>query len=395
MTTTIDLQNRNSPDFYTSIHACAAASRRRKTQTNTRYKNFRQTHFTAGDEEQFQQRRNATNGDICMKEIDISKNLYVDQPFEVWDKYTDIPATAVIDTFRYIFNKFKKGIFVKIKGGKVVVFLPFSKARFTNEWSSEISIDPKFKSLDAFLQSITGKGYRYNNKTVNHNMSEWYANNCIVRYDVSYASQLPNEGDTNVGTVKHMLEELCANREIPDIEFFMNRRDFPILTRNGTEPYNGIWGNNKPLVSHNYEKYIPVLSMCKTNNYADILSPTHEDWARVQSKKGRWFPRSCGNYNDSFDTPWDDKKPTAVFRGASTGCGVTIATNPRLNLAYISNTTTTKEGEAPLLDAGITKWNTRPRKLSTSPYLQSIDISNIGINLVPSLTRIEQSSYNI
>lgn len=390
MTTT---QNRNSTDFYTSSHACDIASRSRRVQTNPRYRNFQQNHFTAGDEEQFQQYRDATNGDICMKEIDISTNLFVDQPFDVWDKYTDIPATAVVDTFRYIFNKFKKGIFVKIKDGKVVVFLPFSKSKFINEWSSEILIDPKFKSLDAFLQSITGKGYRYNNKTVNHDMSEWYANNCIVRYDVAYGTQLPNEGDTNVGTVKHMLEELCANREIPDIEFFMNRRDFPILTRNGTEPYDGIWGNNKPLVSHNYDKYIPILSMCKTSNYADVLSPTHEDWARVQSKKGRWFPRSCREYNERFDMPWGERKETAVFRGASTGCGVTIDTNPRLKLAYISATTETKEGEIPLLDAGITKWNTRPRKLSTSPYLQSIDITNIGFDLVSRLTMVEQSTY--
>jgi len=407
MTTTISLRNRKNSDFYMSRRECVR-DKARRVQTNYRYRNFRQNHFTAGSEDQFEQYRDATNGDNRKKDIDLSANLFADKSLEDWGKNKNIPASAVIDTFRYIFNKFKKGIFVKIKGGKVVVFLPFSKSKFTNEWSSKVMIDPKFKrnskfkenskfkrqmtDIDYFLKAITGKGYTYKYKKVNQNMNEWYSNNCIVRYDVDSETQLTNEGDTNVSTIQNMLEELCKNREIPDIEFFMNRRDFPIITRDGKEPYKGIWGD-QDLVSHNYEKYAPILSMCKTDEYADVLSPTHEDWARSQSKKGRFFTGSCGSYNDTFNTLWEDKKPTAVFRGASTGCGVTVDSNPRLKLAYISATTETKEGEIPLLDAGITKWNARPRKLSNSPYLQSIDIANIGFGLVNSLTRVEQSTY--
>ena len=117
------------------------------------------------------------------------------------------------------------------------------------------------------------------------------------------------------------------------------------------------------------------------------------DWARVQSLNNRWFPRNCRSYNEVFHIPWKEKKPTAVFRGASTGCGVTIETNPRLKIAYISATTKTKEGEFPLLDAGVTKWNTRPRKLGNSPYLQSIDVKSLGITLVSRLTLRDQSMY--
>ncbi len=35
--------------------------------------------------------------------------------------------SSTINTFDYVFNKFKKGIFVKIVDNKVVTFLPFSK----------------------------------------------------------------------------------------------------------------------------------------------------------------------------------------------------------------------------------------------------------------------------
>ena len=310
------------------------------------------------------------------------------------EKYRDIEAEAVIGTFRYIFNKFKKGIFVKIQGNKVVVFLPFSKANFTNEWFSHIHIDPKYGSLNNFLRNFTGS-YKYNSRKVNQNIEEWYANNCIVRYDINPSTRKPNEGDTNVGTLKNMLEVLCEKRVVPDIEFFMNRRDFPLLTRDGTEPYDNIWGN-VPLVSHNLPKYLPILSMCRTNRYADILIPTHEDWARTQSIKGRWFPRSCRDYTEVFDTPWRDKKKTAVFRGASTGCGVKIETNARLKLAYIGATyEDDKEGE-PLLDVGITKWNLRPRKIKGDKYLQSIDVADLenkGIKKVGFLSLQEQSKY--
>ncbi len=389
------------PDFYDTREQCeAAVYNKNRILLNARYPNFTQTQFTAGDEEQFQAYRDATNGDVCIPDIDLSKNIFVDQPFPTWNKYKEVGANTVIETFRYIFNKFKKGIFIKIQGNKLVVFLPFSKANYTNEWSSHIHIDPKYKNLNDFLQTYTGN-YRFNPQRVNQNINEWYANNCILRYDIEpvkdaqgkFKGYKPHEGDTNVGIMKNMLETLCANRVVPDIEFFMNRRDFPILTRDGTEPYDNIWGDNVPLVSYNLPKYIPILSMCNTNRYADILSPTHEDWARVQSHKNIWFPRSCRKYTEVFNIPWKDKKKTAVFRGASTGCGVTIETNTRLKLAYIG---ANYEDDEFLLDVGITKWNLRPRKVKGSNYLQSIDVEALakqGIRKVNFLSLQEQSSY--
>ena len=114
-----------------------------------------------------------------------------------------------------------------------------------------------------------------------------------------------------------MLEELCKYRQVPDIEFFINRRDFPILTKNGFEPYYDIWDSKEyPLVSHNYDKYIPVLSMSSSDEFADILSPTYEDWVRVQSKENKWFPKSRQTYKDDmFNIPWEEKKNNCCFQG--------------------------------------------------------------------------------
>ena len=423
-----------SPDYYSSAALCKeakAVKEKDKIGTNPRYTKFKQTHFTAGDEEQFQQYRDSTNGELCPDEISLEGNRFEQQPTLQWDKYKDLPATAVINTFRYIFNKFKKGIFVKIKDGKLAVFLPFSKNKFINEWADKIQIPRlnedlrkiyKFKrywnknhnkwayskdretgkrteyktDLEIFFNYVNeqqgpnkwGGRHNFQPDSINKNISAWYANNCILRIESPI-----NESDSNVATMKNLLEELCEKRQVPDIEFFMNRRDFPILTKNGTEAYYNLWEREtQPLVSHNYEKYSPILSMSVTDRYADIPSPTHEDWARVQSQENKLFLPNCSSYTDIFDTPWRHKKPTAVFRGGSTGCGVTIDTNMRLKVAHISETTLSDKNGIPLLDAGITNWNARVRKLVGNPFLQTIDISTMP-PLVPTLNRVEQSKY--
>ena len=392
MTTTSHLQKK--PDYYSTLDECSKA-KRLKIVSNPRYREFKQTHFTAGDEDQFQEYRNATNGDICIRNIKLDDNMFDDVDLSdtiSWEKYRNINAKCVMNTFRYMFNKFKKGIFVKIKNNKLNVFLPFSKKGFINEWGNLIKIDPRFGDMHNFVKYINklaGKNYKV---SVNRYTDNWYANNCLVR------SEYPvNEGDTNIPNMSAMFKELCANRRIPDIEFFVNRRDFPVIKRNSTEAYDHLFGDDHPLVSHEYDKYSPILSMVTTNEYADIPIPTGDDWARIYSYEGKYFEKECRKYPkvEDFTIKWDNKKPTAVFRGASTGCGVTIDTNVRLKLAYIS-TNTPPDSSGPLLDAGISKWQLRPRKLKGEKYLKTINVpemNKMGIHIASFLTPLEQSGY--
>ena len=39
------------------------------------------------------------------------------------------------------------------------------------------------------------------------------------------------EGEGGVSEMKDMFEELCKNRKIKDVSFFVNRRDFPLLKK--------------------------------------------------------------------------------------------------------------------------------------------------------------------
>ena len=389
MTTTHQFQN--NPDYFFDKEECIVKSKEKK-QTNSRYKNFTQNNFTAGDEEQFQEYRDPTNGNGCSEDISLEGNIFANESIlDSWDKYKNVGADAVINTFRYIFNKFKKGIFIKIKDNKLDVFLPFSKASFTNEWSDKIKVDPKkYKTHKDFIKYVTElSGYNFNPRRVNDNIDAWYGNNCLIRYEFPLS-----EGDSNVGNLKNMLEELCAARKVPDIELFVNRRDFPLLTRDGTEAYDNIWGSDKiPLVSHSYDKYIPILSMSTSSRYADVTIPTWEDWARVQSKEGIYFPKTCRSYDETFELNWENKKPTAVFRGGTTGCGVTIETNPRLKAAYMSSLGRVDEDGIPFLDAGISNWNVRPRKIKNDEFLQTIEVKNLPFELAGRLSPEEQSHY--
>ena len=82
----------------------------------------------------------------------------------------------------------------------------------------------------------------------------------IVYYDMNFQFV---KGDTNIVVIKDLFDELCKCREVPDIDLFINKRDFPLLKSNLTEPYDSIWGSNTKLVSHCYKKYIPILGNSK------------------------------------------------------------------------------------------------------------------------------------
>ena len=57
--------------------------------------------------------------------------------------------------------------------------------------------------------------------------------------------------------MRDMLIELCKNRKVDDVDFFINRRDFPLLRKGYKEAYECIFGENTELLSHKYKKMCP------------------------------------------------------------------------------------------------------------------------------------------
>lgn len=390
MTTTNEFQK--LPDFYTSEEDCKKHMVSR-INTNPRYVKYTQVHFTAGDMDQFLQYKDPSNGDNSKVGIDMTPNVWKDMNIGEnveWKKYKNITTDAVLNTFRYMFEKFKKGVFIKIKNNKLAVFLPFSNNNYANEWGDRMKHDPSFSDMTEFLiYASKMQGYDIIPEKVNKFTNRWYGNNCLIRTEYPVG-----ENDRGMSNLKDMLLSVCENRIVPDIEFFVNKRDFPVIKKDDTEPYEQIFDSEKyPLISHRYDKYCPILSMVTTDTNADIPFPTMEDWARVSSQEdNKFFAPDCRNYKYKFSKNWNEKIPTAIFRGGSTGCGVDIDTNPRLKVSYLSTISPIEDGFK-LLDAGITKWNLRPRKIMENPYLQVIDIKKLPFGLVNSLSPVEQSNY--
>lgn len=345
--------------YYSSIEECKKHKHLNTSdsQINHRYKFYNQTFFTAGDVDQFYHKIQFYNQDIN-------------------------------NTFLYLFHKFKKGIFVSIKNNKVNCFLPFSKKNYINEWSHLLRIHPKYSQystlkyntkLDGLMSYISlMSGYK-KTKYIS-DIDQWYANNCIIRNEFPI-----HEGESGVLEIKDMLDHLCAHRQINDVYFFINKRDFPLLTNNNTEPYDCIFSNNTPLLSHQYEHHASILSMCSHNRFQDIPIPTWEDWCRISSKYNKFFPKNPRNYNYNMEIIWKNKKNIAVFRGSSTGKGTTTNTNMRLKLHTMKDNT---------LDVGITKWNLRPRIVTNNNilYLETIHKDQYP-DLVNNLTPEQQSQY--
>ena len=138
------------------------------------------------------------------------------------------------NTFRYIFCKFKKGIFVMIKDNKLHTFLPFDNRNFINEYQDYIDTT----NIKGLIDSVS-----YKKQSIKPFIN-WYSNNGIFRYE--YQKQ---EIDKVSNIFYNMFEELCENHTIKDCYFFINRRDFPILRNDGKEAYTNIFGEIPPFIS--------------------------------------------------------------------------------------------------------------------------------------------------
>lgn len=347
--------------------------------TNPRYSTYYQEIFTAGDEDQFTQNVKLLS---VVKSVNTPQsNIFAGNTLILpWEKYRDLTSRAVTNTFEYLFYKFKKGIFVQIRDNKPETFLPFSNASFKNNWAHLIKVSPEYPSIKDFLDYTSKLAGYIPNKIIPTN--RWFANNALVRYE-----HQTREFANNLGALYDMYETLCEKREVPDIDFFLNRRDFPLITRDGTEPYNHLFGSKSIQMEKQYNSYVPIFSCSITpDRHSDILVPTYEDWLRVvYQETGEVIKYGCVEYPRIPQTPWEQKIKKAVFRGSSTGVGVTEETNKRLKALQIG--TENKD----ILDVGITKWNTRPRKHETEVYLRTIERSTYPV--IGKLSPLEQSRY--
>lgn len=274
---------------------------------------------------------------------------------------------STLNTLRYLFYHMRCGIFVLIRGGKLAMFVPFVNKDFVNTWGDALEIEVPLKEYIADKHQFTDEQYLMDK-------SRWWANGNIICNVESPAFW----GDSYLPQLRHMLQTLCERRAVPDCEFFVNKRDFPHLKRNASEPYDFIFDEDDlPLARESYASYAPIASFFVGKDFADLPLVTTDDW---ETATGRVFPPNAVDIRSEKNrkqhvVPWAERRATAFFRGNSTGPGTTAETNQRIRLAAVSQAWRVDPLYAdgnPLdgvryLDAGIVNYNMRDRKMQGTP----------------------------
>lgn len=302
------------------------------------------------------------------------------------DKYYNLSTREVNHTFEYIFDNLKKGIFIQVYKNTIETFTPFDNLDFKQQHLDKVKVNPdKYKDIyDLFEQSSTLLGL----KPIPASPPEtWYMNNSFIRYDAASKS-------LNIPIYYDMFLTLQNTRDIPDLEFFLNKRDNPILSSGPYEPYFHLMGSRTyPLKGSRADpllKYTPILSTSKTDSFADVLIPTHDDWCRaVYQETGDTLAPQNKTYPRINLTPWTNKIAQVVFRGTTTGAGTTPETNQRLRMWDLVQRL--PKDQARLFNVGFVKWNIRPRKHESEPYFDIIKQSTYP--RVAFMTPQAQSTY--
>ncbi|CEG35702.1 Endoplasmic reticulum protein EP58, contains filamin rod domain and KDEL motif [Plasmopara halstedii] len=332
---------------------------------------------------------------------------------------------STYNTLHYLFYHMRCGIFVMIRRRRVVIFAPFANKDYENNWGHNVTFDSSDGSMYTYYRE---KQRCYRRENIIQDVNKWWANGNIICNEHCRYRDREDEtqywGDQFLTQLRDMLENACNNRNIADCEFFINKRDYPHLKKNLSEPYGFLFDKDDrdpsddiPLTRHLYATYAPVMSFYVSKRFADIPFPCSEDW---EAATGLVFPQSfrhthcdkcpCQNFvhceNDwecfcdvgangrkrhgiesardlftannfrKFFIPWENKVNTAFFRGSATGGGTTIDTNQRLHLAHLS-----------------TIWKKDPTMIWKAQS-DSLDENSVDQELVP-LLNAEVTTWNL
>ena len=260
---------------------------------------------------------------------------------------------VVLNTLRYLYSHCRCGIFVAIRRGAVAAFFPFVNPVYINTWSKKLKL----------ADGMTLLAYTAEKSKVLRRASEdvlppsrWWMNSGII------CNVMPATcwGDAYLAALRNVLDTTCSLHAVPDVDFFINKRDHPVLTKKiGGEPYAEFTGDDK-LAREVYSTYAPISSFYTGSGMADLPMPPTEDWCIATGRSFPGSPFAPFSTADAAAFPvFSDRKPLAVFRGSATGRGTTSATNARLLLIEVAS--------PGLVDAAITAYNfTRDKIVSAT-----------------------------
>jgi hypothetical protein len=297
---------------------------------------------------------------------------------------------AALNTLRYLFFHTRCGIWVSIRNGVVALFVPFANATYRNNYGHRLKLTGRDLSVDAYCKHKS-ETLRRRPEAVLSDPGTWWMNGGIL------CNVMPDNiwGDEYVAAIRNMLDETCAARRdaaVPDLDFFINKRDYPQLRADlHTEPYGEFIGEGV-LERESYTAYAPVFSFYTGTDVADVPMPTTEDWILATGRcfpPGSRFGSGSGSVGFTFDA---EREMRAVFRGTASGHGITAETNTRLRLAVFG------AARPDLVDAGVTAFNTRDKIIQNARTVEdAIEVGfctedSAGVSRVPFMSMAEQTA---
>lgn len=292
------------------------------------------------------------------------------------DIYKKFDRESILTTLDYIFNKLKTGIFVKIENNQLSHFITLYNVDYENDFSEQL----KFKEGNVHNYYKEKQKY-YKNKIskINTNLKKWNSINCLLR------NELEDYGATERYLIEFydMINKTCRNRVVNNCIFFINRKDFPNLKKDYTEPDEHIWDREDKKLNEKYinKTFVPILTQSSKKNFCNLLIPTGDDWDFITNQFEEY------KRDENFKLlDWKDRKNCVIWRGMGTGCGNDFETNMRLKLSKLSQTL-----NKDYLDAGIVKLTKRDKKLFNKKYVEFQ--KDIDIKYSNYIDRYEQMNY--
>ena len=305
------------------------------------------------------------------------------------DIYSSIDESSFTNTLMYLYDYVGEGIFVKIKNGILVSFLPFLKTsdnileliemenkspEFLDKINNKMSyVSIKFNccniETDSKYNYIAKKKYsmikmylletiRYQNtNSPSKNISdvEFFINtsNCPILQE-NIQNRLPDllAEDPNEEELDKYLLELNYFVKYKD-KTSKNEYDAKIVDRDYSirsdlQKYTISYTDNSGIVRELSDvsptdisidqkifKFMPVLSISTTYNYVDMLMPPIEDWlTNLSINDTVVYSMNCNVKNKMSNSKWNNKKDMLLFRGYVDDCGMNLLTNRKLNIVY-------------------------------------------------------------
>jgi hypothetical protein len=273
---------------------------------------------------------------------------------------------AFTNSLKYVFNLFGKSYVLQIRNGKLVNFAYLHNKYYTNYLSKHLIVEPKYSAKyrgdKRKWETLAGMIKPFEKKYVGYAMDFFYSE------------------------IKYLFQYLCDSGEMSDMDIIISHKDYLTIKKNLTEPNEEVVGSTTYKLDpmFRFSEYSPIISFCWNERYANLPIIPPDDIIRIF--KLYVAPKCSNHYLGVVNTPWEDRKAVAVFRGSFTG-GSCDTTNPRLNIS-IMNTTTD------LIDAGITHYmgKSRGRKKIDDKYIRFLDPSYEKYK-VGYLSHQEQTTY--